>query len=1151
MRAEQLTDLMNTKRCLSVLGCLVFAATAFPFSLFSASGLSTNWVRKADLPRDVYLSGGRDFGVAVLNDKMYLVGGLNWPNAIATVEEYDPALDKWTKKADMLQTRYAPAAAVVNGKLYAMGGGESPTIATVEEYDPVLNQWTSVASMPQATYGAQAVTVNGKIYAIGGQTGNYAQLSTVQEYDPSANSWELKAPMPAARMCFGAVVINGHIYVVGGRNDLGADVLSAFEYDPVLDKWSSRAKKPNSLAAPGDNLAAVAVNGRVVTFGGGVVSALVQEYDPVSDVWTRLPDMPTNRQPGCYAALLNNTVYVFGSWDENSMDAVAVLPPVPCFSGISHLPDQTINEDTASPAIPFTVGDTETPPDRLAVSASSWDTSLIPDRNIVIEGAGTNRTVRITPAHDQFGKAMIMITVTDEAGCSTGETFEVTVNPVNDRPSFTKGPDLTVTNTAGPQTVAGWATAISAGPPDETGQTLSFVVTNDRDALFSVQPAISPTGTLTFTPTRDTNGTAIVTVVLKDSGGTAYGGVDTSVSQTFTITVTNRTDLPPTVQIVTPANFSIFCQATPVEVAATAAAKEGSIARLEIYVGPKLVATAASNSCSTSLTGLLVGDYALTARALDLRGLSSTSAVVNVAVVEPPTCPIGDSCLLEATIIASPTDPEVGWMRTNLFEAGLRSQVVDRQGFRYDSLTNSALVVWHGLSAGEVALTQGEVEVLRQASANGKRLYFIGDRLASAALNLGEPWRSQWQELLHLSTPTGTANDGSITFPNRNHLIINGRFGEVSESIAYTDAVEVATATSDAEPLGFCGGAQVLVAFDLVGEGAVKLRSVTQNFAVVGGADAAMGEERKKLFQNSVFWLLECIVCPSSGLAVSSEASTNRVSVCSPLAYTNIVQHNGECPGMGIIVTNWLPPGVTFESAEVTEGYYWREEDGRVIWYVGHLSSISDAQMRLTVIPYLPGLITNVVLVGGSGESFHNSDRADIVTEVVGQAVERPRITRQPEGQTVESGSSVTLSVEASGTPPFAYEWHRDGGALSNATSACLVITNAQSENQGTYTVVVWNCAGSVTSSNAAVTVYPPGLRFKSIVPLSDGSVQLTVVGKAGQRFVLQSSDDLATWPETLGTGGTNALGTAASVSLIDSNALHLPTRFYRAKLVQ
>ena len=74
---------------------------------------------------------------------------------------------------------------------------------------------------------------------------------------------------------------------------------------------------------------------------------------------------------------------------------------------------------------------------------------------------------------------------------------------------------------------------------------MAFNVTgNTNPSLFSVAPAVSPTGTLTYTPAANANGVATITLVLQDNGGTADGGVDTSAPQTFTITVTAVNDAP-------------------------------------------------------------------------------------------------------------------------------------------------------------------------------------------------------------------------------------------------------------------------------------------------------------------------------------------------------------------------------------------------------------------------------------------------------------------------------------------------------------------------------------------------------------------------------------------------------------------------------
>jgi hypothetical protein len=84
--------------------------------------------------------------------------------------------------------------------------------------------------------------------------------------------------------------------------------------------------------------------------------------------------------------------------------------------------------------------------------------------------------------------------------------------------------------------------AVDASPADaEAGQTVHFNVSNDKPGMFSVQPAISPDGTLTYSPAPGMVGTANVTVTLMDDGGTAYGGKDTSPEQTFTISVVDFT----------------------------------------------------------------------------------------------------------------------------------------------------------------------------------------------------------------------------------------------------------------------------------------------------------------------------------------------------------------------------------------------------------------------------------------------------------------------------------------------------------------------------------------------------------------------------------------------------------------------------------
>ena len=155
-------------------------------------------------------------------------------------------------------------------------------------------------------------------------------------------------------------------------------------------------------------------------------------------------------------------------------------------------------------------------------------------------------SLKYTPNADYNGADFFTYRATDGTEESNTASVSILVDPVNDAPSFTKGADQTVNEDAGPQSVSDWATAISAGPSDEASQQLSFVVTNDNNSLFTSigQPAISSDGTLTYTPAPDASGSAIVTVVLRDDGGPANGGVDNSAAQTFQITVTPVNDAP-------------------------------------------------------------------------------------------------------------------------------------------------------------------------------------------------------------------------------------------------------------------------------------------------------------------------------------------------------------------------------------------------------------------------------------------------------------------------------------------------------------------------------------------------------------------------------------------------------------------------------
>ena len=164
------------------------------------------------------------------------------------------------------------------------------------------------------------------------------------------------------------------------------------------------------------------------------------------------------------------------------------------------------------------------------------------------------------PADNTNGQALFTVQLWDTGGTANGgqdfsfpvHTLTITVDPVNDAPVFTPGPDpAPVLEDASTVTLVNWAKDIAPGPAeavDEVDQVLTFetiVVSTTPNLAFSIAPFVNPsTGTLTYAAAVDTNGTAIVTVQLIDDGGTLHNGEDRSPIHTLTITVESVNDVP-------------------------------------------------------------------------------------------------------------------------------------------------------------------------------------------------------------------------------------------------------------------------------------------------------------------------------------------------------------------------------------------------------------------------------------------------------------------------------------------------------------------------------------------------------------------------------------------------------------------------------
>ena len=153
-----------------------------------------------------------------------------------------------------------------------------------------------------------------------------------------------------------------------------------------------------------------------------------------------------------------------------------------------------------------------------------------------------------------------------------------------------------------------------------------------------------------------------------------------------------------------------------------------------------------------------------------------------------------------------------------------------------------------------------------------------------------------------------------------------------------------------------------------------------------------------------------------------------------------------------------------------------------------------------------------------------------------------PVITSQPQGSSVVSGSSATFTVTATGNPTPSYQWLFNGGLIGGATTNSYTVFHARTTNGGNYSVSVTNGVGSVTSSNAflSITITPP--QFQQISRGTNGGMQLQIAGLSGSTYAIDGSSNLVDWVPL-----TTFVNTNGTYQFID-NPANPVKGFYRVR---
>ncbi|MEE4329224.1 MAG: Ig-like domain-containing protein [Wenzhouxiangella sp.] len=234
---------------------------------------------------------------------------------------------------------------------------------------------------------------------------------------------------------------------------------------------------------------------------------------------------------------------------ENNTDSATVTlpntPPVANDDSYSVNEDGQLVADDATGSVGdasddgVLVNDTDADGDTLTVTTpGTFDaTGLGGSVTLSADGTFTYDPPPDASGADSFSYTMSDGTVTDQA------TVTITVNPVNDAPSFVAGPDVVLSGGPGGQTLFGWATGFDPGPGEDEQNILEYLVSIESDPDGVVGSAsIEANGNLQLGVTGAV-GTATLTARVRDDGGVANGGVDTSDPRTFFVSVGSTADL--------------------------------------------------------------------------------------------------------------------------------------------------------------------------------------------------------------------------------------------------------------------------------------------------------------------------------------------------------------------------------------------------------------------------------------------------------------------------------------------------------------------------------------------------------------------------------------------------------------------------------
>ncbi|KAL4949358.1 galactose oxidase [Aspergillus filifer] len=300
----------------TVLTALLLLASACEALPTAETSLAGEWSTLPNITRDGTEYPRQEHAAVLVGDNIYVLGGIlpfDGREYATTniVQKYNTITGTWTETAPMPAALNHANVAVVNNKIYCLGGLEATdetywnATGKSAVYDPAVDEWTVLPSMPEGReIGSAATLVLGDtIYLPGGLA--YTNITFDQEgtvsrftsYNVKTQEWTNLPDLPAPRDHAGKGIYQDMLYILGGRSFGNKNVVSTvFGFNLTSHEWST-AYEPMPIARGG--VASATIGSLMFTAGGEgdrrtstAVFPEMQAYDAATNTWISYADMP-------------------------------------------------------------------------------------------------------------------------------------------------------------------------------------------------------------------------------------------------------------------------------------------------------------------------------------------------------------------------------------------------------------------------------------------------------------------------------------------------------------------------------------------------------------------------------------------------------------------------------------------------------------------------------------------------------------------------------------------------------------------------------------------------------------------------------------------------------------------------------------------